>query len=168
MIIPTLWNEPGHHFKDIKLIKTILLMLNTEERDMLSKELLPFKTTIPYSKPQFEYRYTNYITSITNDLYKGFKNWLYDEKNGSRRKLLDRDLCSEEGPIGCFITLLLRNCIKHKFIHLDDFIVVNKHCRKELLKNTTITSLDLRLQYKIKDGHKSINGLSNTILISLD
>src|SRR5690242_10913031 len=58
IIIPILWSEPKHYFKDKRLIRIYLFSLNAEEQ----AQLIPFKIFLPNNpKPLFEYE--SYTTS---------------------------------------------------------------------------------------------------------
>ncbi|KAF0534280.1 f-box domain-containing protein [Gigaspora margarita] len=75
IIVPILWNEPNFRFRNIKLIKVLLLSLNVEEQALL----IPFKINLPnFPKPLFEY--TNYVTSVDFYLYDGIRNWLFHHR----------------------------------------------------------------------------------------
>ncbi|RIB24391.1 hypothetical protein C2G38_2031934 [Gigaspora rosea] len=121
VVIPILWNEPGHHFKDIRLIRIFLLTLNAEEQ----AQIIPFKIALPsHPKPLFEY--TSHITSISKDLYHGIQNWIYYKR-------------SEEYELGCelenafkysLIAMILRTSKSLKHLYLDEII-----CNQSLFEN---------------------------------
>ncbi|KAF0427537.1 f-box domain-containing protein [Gigaspora margarita] len=157
IIIPILWSEPGHNFKDKRLIRTILLTLNAEEQALL----IPFNICLPsHPKPLFEY--ASYITSVTNDLCYGIGSWLPygDNKNwlSCERLYIRRNL---ENIIKCsLIAMFLRASKNLKYLYLDE-IICNQVIFENLYKNTTVTSVDLYLTYSISDDFKSkaIDGL---------
>ncbi|KAF0550186.1 hypothetical protein F8M41_024932 [Gigaspora margarita] len=110
IIIPILWNEPGYYFKDIRLIKILLLTLNAEEQTLL----IPFKISLPsYSKPLFEY--TRYITTVTSDLYDGIRNLLpcNEVYNWYQRYEI------ENAVKYSLIAMLLRTSENLKYLYLD-------------------------------------------------
>ncbi|KAF0405446.1 f-box domain-containing protein [Gigaspora margarita] len=139
IIIPILWSEPRHHFKNEKLIRVLFLTLNSEEQTLL----IPFKINLPnHPKPLFEY--TNYITSINYYFYDGIRNWLTYKK----RELEKVVICS-------LIAMFLRTSNSLKYLYLDDEIFCNQLVFENLYENTTVTSIDLYHEYNINYGFKS-------------
>ncbi|RIB06056.1 hypothetical protein C2G38_2218028 [Gigaspora rosea] len=128
IIIPILWSEPKTYFKDIRLIRILLLTLNDEEK----APLIRFNITLPnHPKPLFEY--TSYITSVSYSLYDGAKNWLDHEGYKIDRSLDDAIKCS-------LITMLLRTSKNLKSLSLNE--IINDYLIFEsLFENTTITSM---------------------------
>ncbi|KAF0488613.1 hypothetical protein F8M41_022240 [Gigaspora margarita] len=137
IIVPILWSEPTVHFGNRKLIKIFLLTLNTEEQT----SLIPFKIAFQnYQKPLFEY--TSYITSVSDCLYNGIKNWLRHERHE-----ID---CRLENAIKCsLISMFLRTSKNLKCLSLNGFNY-NNIVFETLYKNTTIISI----HYYTNDGFK--------------
>ncbi|KAF0561602.1 f-box domain-containing protein [Gigaspora margarita] len=130
IIIPILWNEPEKHFKDIRFISTLLLMLNTEERAIL----IPFNIIFPsHPKPLFEY--TNYITSINNDLDDGIENWLCYKTCARQREF--------ENAIKYSLTAMLLRTSKNLKNLCINKIICTQIISENLYENTTITSIFL-------------------------
>ncbi|KAF0496471.1 f-box domain-containing protein [Gigaspora margarita] len=136
IVIPILWNDPNHHFKDKRLIKIFLLTLNAEEQALL----IPFKITLPnQSKPLFEY--TSYITSVNNCLDVGIRNFL-GYKTG----------CALENIVKCsLIVMFLRTSKKLRHLSLNE-VICNQLIFVSLCENATITSMRL---HNISDDFKS-------------
>ncbi|KAF0488406.1 f-box domain-containing protein [Gigaspora margarita] len=140
IVIPILWCEPGHHFKDIRLIRIFLLTLNAEEQ----AQMIPFKIALPsHPKPIFEY--TSHITSISKDLHHGIDNWLYYKSEVYK---LGREL--ENTLKYSLIAMFLRTSKSLKHLYLDE-IICNQSLFENLHEKTAITSLDLFLSYNFSD-----------------
>ncbi|KAF0485493.1 RNI-like protein [Gigaspora margarita] len=135
IIIPILWRDPKNHFKNLKLIKIFLLTLNVKEQSLL----IPFKITLPnHPKPLFEY--TNYITSVNNDLYDGVRNWLYYKRYKPTEYILENNL---ENAVKCsLISMFLRTGKNLKYLSLNE-IICNQIIFENLYENTTVTSIHL-------------------------
>ncbi|KAF0524688.1 f-box domain-containing protein [Gigaspora margarita] len=131
IIIPILWSEPKNHFKNIKLIRTFLLTLNSEEQALL----IPFKITLPsYPRPLFEY--TSYITSIEEHLYDGIRKWIHYER--------DKTVLELENVVKySLIRMFLRTSKNLKSLILDNKTICNQIIFENLYENTTITSIIL-------------------------
>ncbi|KAF0562530.1 f-box domain-containing protein [Gigaspora margarita] len=142
VIIPILWSEPKRHFKDIRLIRIFLLTLNSEEQDLL----ISFKINFPnYPKPLFEY--TNYITSVTYDLYNGVRNWLRYERYKIENELVN-------AVVGSLTEMFLRTSKNLKHLDFNDSIC-DPILLDYLYENTTITSMYIFTDFK----SKAIGGL---------
>ncbi|KAF0457828.1 f-box domain-containing protein [Gigaspora margarita] len=99
IVISILWSKPGHHIKNKKLIKILLLSLNEEEQ----VQLIPFKITLP-NCPKPLFKYTNYITSVNDDLSEGVRNWIRYKKGHELEYAIEQ----------CLILLFLRTSkLKH-------------------------------------------------------
>ncbi|KAF0471044.1 hypothetical protein F8M41_025282 [Gigaspora margarita] len=150
-IIPILWSEPRRYFSDTRLIRICLLTLNAEEQAFL----IPFKISLPsYSKPLFEY--TSYITSVSEFLFEGIKNWLrYNKYSRGLGNVVKHSL----------ITMFLRTGKNLKYLYIDETI-----CSPIILeyfyKNSTVNTVDFVPSYDINDDFKSkaIDGLNENII----
>ncbi|KAF0545014.1 protein NLRC3-like [Gigaspora margarita] len=160
IIIPILWSEPEYHFKDIRLIKILLLMLKVEEKALL----VPYKINFQrHTNPLFEY--TNYIKSVGYELYSGVKKFLGNKK-------YQKNINEVENAIKCsLIAMILRTGKNLKYLYLDE-IICNKIIIEKLYENTTITSIKL-YDFNDKFKPKAINELvkilyKNSTLTSLN
>ncbi|KAF0449621.1 hypothetical protein F8M41_002496 [Gigaspora margarita] len=143
IIIPILWNEPGYHFKDKRLIRILFLTLNAEEQTLL----IPFNISLPsHQKTLFEY--TSYITSITRDLIIGVRNLFPNYR--SLQNIVKFSL----------IAMLVRTSKNPKHLILDE-IICNPLIFEKLYEKTILTSVDLYFRYNISDDlkYKAIDGL---------
>ncbi|RIB07718.1 hypothetical protein C2G38_2213586 [Gigaspora rosea] len=132
IIIPILWSEPRHHFKDPRLMRILLLTLNIEEQT----SLILFNITFPnQKKPLFEY--TSYITSITYDLHYGVRNYLRSINPNIIEKEIRKHAIKRS-----LITMLLRTSKNLKYLYLDE-IIRNRLIYENLYEKTTITSVNL-------------------------
>ncbi|KAF0525405.1 f-box domain-containing protein [Gigaspora margarita] len=128
-VVPILWSELDV-FKNKALVKTCLLMLNTEEQALL----IPFNIMLPNnSKPLFEY--TTYVTDINIDSVDGIINWLYHEKQefhyswSTVTKIIKHSLT----------LMLLRTSVKLKYLSVRGKAV--NLLEKILIKSTSLSSL---------------------------
>ncbi|KAF0538405.1 hypothetical protein F8M41_007812 [Gigaspora margarita] len=107
--VPILWSEPGHHFKDIRVIEILLLSLNDEEQF----QLVPFMFDLP-KKRNLSFNYSSLINSVLKiDLNTGVRNWL-----------LSTPHCNDELQVrivDSLITMLLRSNENIKRISIDGF-----------------------------------------------
>ncbi|KAF0470602.1 f-box domain-containing protein [Gigaspora margarita] len=155
IIIPILWSEPTDSIENSKLIRTCLLILNSEEQ----AQLIPFKIILPTCpKPLFEY--TNYTTSCGYSLNDGIINWLnenylykgvYDEDDYNYDELVSAVKCS-------LISMFLRTSRGLKCLCVKG-IIYNREI-KNLYKNTTITTLKF---YFNRVDYEGIKALADTI-----
>ncbi|KAF0545736.1 hypothetical protein F8M41_002023 [Gigaspora margarita] len=141
IIIPILWSEPYHKFRDLRLIRRLFLTLNVEEQTLLNS----FIITLPYHQESPLFDYTSYIKYVSNDFYDGVNNWLSYTGCKVGHELKKAVNCS-------LIAMFLRTCKNLKHLSLDETIC-NRTIFQNLCVNTTITSIDLYMSsLELKDG----------------
>ncbi|KAF0562510.1 hypothetical protein F8M41_000018 [Gigaspora margarita] len=104
----------------------LLLSLNEEEQ----VQLILFKITLP-NCPKPLFKYTNYITSVNDDLSEGVRNWIRYKKGHELEYAIEQ----------CLILLFLRTS-KLKHLSLNG-LICDRLILKNLYENTTITFLDI-------------------------
>ncbi|KAF0519708.1 hypothetical protein F8M41_016463 [Gigaspora margarita] len=129
IVVPILWTTADDYLHDERLIRTCLLLLNAEERQLLS----PFEIALPNDlTPLFEYAV--YITYITDNLNIGITYWLRTVNNftpGSR----DAIRCS-------LIAMFLRTSKDLKYLKVNGAII-QEQTMQDLCNNKTIITLEL-------------------------
>ncbi|KAF0546103.1 hypothetical protein F8M41_001540 [Gigaspora margarita] len=144
--MPILWNEPGHHFKNKKLINILFSMLNDDEQNLLNGVV-----TVP-NQPAPLFEYTTFIKSVPANFYSGVRKWAHAIRN-RRRGLEDK---YEEAIKYSLIRMFLRTGQNIKYLYLE-----NINCDDILFKDTEVTSVDLYFLKEVKHKFvlRSINGL---------
>ncbi|KAF0470705.1 RNI-like protein [Gigaspora margarita] len=181
IIISILWSEPTKYFDDLRLVRIYLSALNAEEQALL----IPFDIVLPnYSSPLFEYSsFATYVGFYFVDRdTDGVKNWLCKEGYEDVHMNNDYNYYDDYSYYNydyhnfnekanaikySLISMFLRTSKKLKHLNVNEPIY-NKILIEKLQKNTTITSLKLRI-----NNLESIELLSefidkNTTLTSLD
>ncbi|KAF0480572.1 f-box domain-containing protein [Gigaspora margarita] len=149
IVMPIMWSEPKRKFRDERLIKIFLLTLNIEEQTLL----IPYKMNFP-TQPKPLLEYTNFITSITRDLYDGIS--FLPNLFGKHEVTAD----FRDAILISLIKMFLRTGKSLKSLYLEDI-----DCNHINIKDTTITSVELVLPQTVSDGfkRKTLDGLIDNL-----